>query len=41
MSFAWDPWRVFYQVQDEVLTIELIGLKKGNVLLIGEKEFKL
>jgi mRNA-degrading endonuclease RelE of RelBE toxin-antitoxin system len=36
-----DPWRVFYRVQHEVVTIELIGQKKGNVLLIGGKEFKL
>ena len=36
-----DPWRVFYRVQDKVVTIELIGQKKGNVLLIGGKEFKL
>jgi len=36
-----DPWRIFYRVQDEVVTIELIGQKKGNVLLIGGKEFKL
>lgn len=35
-----DPWRVFYRVQHEVVTIELIGQKKGNVLLIGGKEFK-
>jgi mRNA-degrading endonuclease RelE of RelBE toxin-antitoxin system len=34
-------WRVFYRVQGEVVTIELIGQKKGNVLLIGRKEFKL
>jgi mRNA-degrading endonuclease RelE of RelBE toxin-antitoxin system len=36
-----DPWRIFYRVEDEVVTIELIGQKKGNVLLIGGKEFKL
>jgi mRNA-degrading endonuclease RelE of RelBE toxin-antitoxin system len=36
-----DPWRVFYRVQHEVVTIELIGQKKGNVLLIGGKEFEL
>jgi hypothetical protein len=36
-----DPWRVFDRVLDEVVTIELIGQKKGNVLLIGGKEFKL
>lgn len=36
-----DPWRVFYRVQDHVVTIELIGEKKGNILLIGGKEFKL
>jgi mRNA-degrading endonuclease RelE of RelBE toxin-antitoxin system len=36
-----DPWRIFYRVENEVVTIELIGQKKGNVLLIGGKEFKL
>ena len=36
-----DPWRIFYRVEGEVVTIELIGQKKGNVLLIGGKEFKL
>jgi mRNA-degrading endonuclease RelE of RelBE toxin-antitoxin system len=36
-----DAWRIFYRVQGEVVTIELIGQKKGNVLLIGRKEFKL
>lgn len=36
-----DPWRVFYRVQDETVTVELIGRKKGNVLLIEGKEFKL
>lgn len=36
-----DPWRVFYRVEGKVVTIELIGQKKGNVLLIGRKEFKL
>lgn len=36
-----EPWRVFYRVQEETVTVELIGLKKGNVLLIGGKEFKL
>ena len=36
-----DTWRVFYRVRGKVVTIELIGQKKGNVLLIGRKEFKL
>jgi len=36
-----DPWRIFYRVEGEVVTIELIRQKKGNVLLIGGKEFKL
>lgn len=36
-----DPWRVFYRVQEKTVTVELIGLKKGNVLLIAGKEFKL
>ena len=36
-----DPWRVFYRVQDMIVTVELIGQKKGNVLLIEGREFKL
>lgn len=36
-----DPWRVFYRVQDKTVTVELIGQKKGNILLIEGKEFKL
>jgi mRNA-degrading endonuclease RelE of RelBE toxin-antitoxin system len=36
-----EPWRVFYRVQDKTVTIELIGRKKGNVLLIEGKEFEL
>ena len=36
-----DPWCVFYRVQDTTVIVELIGEKKGSVLLIGRKEFKL
>jgi mRNA-degrading endonuclease RelE of RelBE toxin-antitoxin system len=36
-----EAWRVFYRVQGDGVTIELIGQKKGNVLLIDRKEFKL
>ena len=36
-----DPWRVFYRVQEETVVVELIGVKKGNVLVIAGKEFKL
>jgi len=36
-----DPWRVFYRVQDGIVTVELIGQKKGNILVIEGKEFKL
>jgi mRNA-degrading endonuclease RelE of RelBE toxin-antitoxin system len=36
-----DPWRVFYRVQEKTVTVALIGQKKGNVLLIDRKEFKL
>jgi len=36
-----DPWRVFYRVQDNTVIVELIGQKKGNILLIEGKEFKL
>ena len=34
-----DPWRVFYRVEAKTVTVELIGEKKGNFLLIGGKEF--
>ena len=33
--------RVFYRVQGDLVIVELIGRKIGNVLLIGGKEFKL
>lgn len=36
-----EPWRVFYRVQGDLVIVELIGKKSGNVLLIGGKEFKL
>ena len=36
-----EPWRVFYRVQEERVVIELIGRKKGDVLLIEGKEFEL
>ena len=36
-----EPWRVFYRVQEDLVTVELIGRKKGNLLLIGGKEFEL
>lgn len=36
-----EAWRVFYRVMEEVVIVELIGRKRGNVLLIGGKEFKL
>jgi mRNA-degrading endonuclease RelE of RelBE toxin-antitoxin system len=36
-----DPWRVFYREQDKTVTVELIGRKKGNVLLIEGEEFEL
>ena len=36
-----EPWRVFYRVRGNLVTVELIGRKKGNVLLIEGKEFKL
>ena len=36
-----DPWRVFYRAHDTTVTVELIGRKKGNVLLIVGKEFEL
>jgi hypothetical protein len=32
---------VFYRVEAKTVAVELIGEKKGNVLLIGGKEFKL
>lgn len=36
-----DPWRVFYRVQEEIVVVELIGEKRGNVLVIDGKEFSL
>lgn len=36
-----EPWRVFYRVREDLVIVELIGRKRGNVLLIGGKEFKL
>ena len=36
-----EPWRVFYRVREELVIVELVGRKKGNVLLIGGKEFEL
>lgn len=37
-----DPWRVFYRVvEEELVIVELVGRKKGNVLLINGKEFEL
>lgn len=34
-------WRVFYRVQERVVTVELIGRKEGHRLLINGKEFVL
>jgi len=34
-------WRVFYRVQESLVTVELIGRKEGNRLLIEGKEFAL
>lgn len=36
-----EQWRVFYRVQGNLVMVELIGQKKGNVLIVGGKEFKL
>ena len=36
-----ETWRVFYRVQEEFVIVELIGRKKGDVLLIDGKEFEL
>ena len=36
-----DTCRVFYRVQDDVVIVELIGRKKGNILLIDGKEVEL
>jgi hypothetical protein len=36
-----EAWRVFYRVLEELVIVELIGRKKGNVLLRREKEFEL
>ena len=36
-----EPWRVFYRVQERRVMVELIGRKRGNVLVIEGKEFHL
>ena len=36
-----EPWRVFYRIQEELVIVELIGIKTGSVLLIDGKEFAL
>jgi mRNA-degrading endonuclease RelE of RelBE toxin-antitoxin system len=36
-----EQWRVFYRVQKKVVTVELIGRKEGNRLVIEGKEFEL
>lgn len=36
-----EPWRAFYRVREGLVIVELIGRKRGNVLLIEGKEFKL
>jgi mRNA-degrading endonuclease RelE of RelBE toxin-antitoxin system len=36
-----EPWRVFYRVEENLVIVEFVGRKKGNVLLIGGKEFEL
>jgi mRNA-degrading endonuclease RelE of RelBE toxin-antitoxin system len=33
--------RVFYRVRDELVEVVLIGVKKGNRLLIGGEEFEI
>jgi len=34
-------WRIFYHVEDRMVTVELIGKKTGNRLVIEGKEFML
>ncbi|MGH7811255.1 MAG: hypothetical protein ACREP5_13345 [Candidatus Binatia bacterium] len=36
-----EPWRLFYRVQGQLVIVELIGRKKGDTLLIDDKEFEL
>jgi mRNA-degrading endonuclease RelE of RelBE toxin-antitoxin system len=36
-----EPWRVLYRVQENLVIVELIGRKRGDVLLIEGREFKL
>ena len=33
--------RVFYRVRDEVVEVVLIGVKRGNRLVIGKEEFEI
>jgi hypothetical protein len=32
-----ESWSVFYRVQEKTIIVELVGRKKSNVLLIGER----
>jgi mRNA-degrading endonuclease RelE of RelBE toxin-antitoxin system len=36
-----EPWRVFYRVDSDHVIVELIGRKRGNILLIDGKVFEL
>lgn len=36
-----EAWRIFYRVQESRVVVELIGRKRGNVLVIEGKEFSL
>ena len=36
-----ESWRMFYRVEPELVFVEFIGRKKGNVLLIDGKESEL
>ena len=36
-----ESWRAFYRVRGNLVIVELIGRKRGNVLVINGKEFKL
>ena len=36
-----EAWRIFYRVEQTRVIVELIGRKRGNVVVIEGKEFKL
>lgn len=36
-----DPWRIFYRIREDVVEIIMVGITRGNRLLIDGEEFVL